>query len=515
MTDKNNANSDQHHLTLRPLEPADYEDMKEIMEHVYPVSGPWTEQQFGTLIRIFPDGQICIEDNGKVVAAALSIIVNYKKWGDRHTYDQITAKGTFATHDPKGETLYGIDIFVHPEYRNMRLGRRLYDARKELCYEQNLRGIIAGGRVPGYADHESKLKPQEYVKMVRAREIYDPVLSFQLSNGFHVRRVMRGYMPEDGASKTYATLLEWLNIYFEDAGDETQTRSKESVRVGAVQWQMRTTTSLDDFFQQVEYFVDAVSDYEADIVLFPEFFNGPLMVRYNQLSPSEAVRKLAGYTDQIREEMVKFAISYNINIIAGSMPEYKDGKLRNVSYLCRRDGTWDQQYKLHVTPDEVDYWGMTGGDKINVFETDFGRIGILICYDAEFPELCRLMAEQGMQILFVPYWTDTKNSYLRVRTCAHARAIENECYVVMSGSTGNLPKVVNMDMQYSQAAVLTPSDFAFPHDGIAAEATPNTEMTLIADLDLYNLIELHSEGAVRNLKDRRKDLYKLTAIHKN
>ena len=111
---------------------------------------------------------------------------------------------------------------------------------------------------------------------------------------------------------------------------------------------------------------------------------------------------------------------------------------------------------------------------------------------------------------FVPYQTDTQNGYTRVRQCAQARAIENECYVAISGSVGNLPGVNNMDIQYSQAAVLTPSDFSFPNTGVKAEATPNTEMTLIVDVDIELLRELHNYGSVRILKDRRHDLYQLS-----
>jgi predicted amidohydrolase len=201
------------------------------------------------------------------------------------------------------------------------------------------------------------------------------------------------------------------------------------------------------------------------------------------------------------------AVTYNINIVAGSLPVYRDETLFNVSYLCRRDGTWDSQYKLHITPDEAEYWGVRGGRDLKVFDTDVGKIGILVCYDAEFPELSRILADRGMQILLVPFWTDTKNGYLRIRRCAQARAIENECYVAISGSVGNLPKIENMDIQYSQAAVFTPSDFAFPHDAVAAEATPNTEMTLLTDLDLDLLKELRKHGSVRNLESRRKELY--------
>ena len=264
--------------------------------------------------------------------------------------------------------------------------------------------------------------------------------------------------------------------------------------------------TLDDFLRQAEFFVDAVAGYNSDLVLFPELLNAPLLKNFNQENSAEAMRSLADYTEEIQSAFINMALSYNTNIIAGSMPQLKDGNLYNVSYLCRRDGTWDAQYKLHITPDEFQYWGLKGGDEIRIFNTDIGKIGILICYDVEFPELARYLVDQGMTILCVPYWTDTKNAYLRVRRCAQARAIENECYVAISGSVGNLPKIENMDIQYSQSAVFTPSDFAFPHDAIAAEATPNTEMTLMVDLDLDLLKELRQQGSVRNLQSRRKEL---------
>lgn len=353
------------------------------------------------------------------------------------------------------------------------------------------------------------MSPKRYMELVKNREIFDPILSFQLANDFHVRKILTKYLPGDKDSKSYATLLEWLNIYYEEKEILFGGR-KEVVRVGLVQWQMRPVKNFEELEAQIEYFVDAVAGYNADFVLFPEFFNAPLMSKFNEESTSDAIRSLADYTERIRKKMTELAVSYNINIIGGSMPEYKNHKLYNVSFLCRRDGTGDEQYKLHITPDEAISWGLQGGNELKIFDTDVGRIGILICYDVEFPELSRLLAEQNMNILFVPYWTDTKNAYLRVRRCAQARAVENECYVVISGSVGNLPNVENMDIQYSQSAVFSPSDFAFPHDAIVAEATPNTEMTLIVDLDLDLLKELRMQGSVRNLRDRRLDLYKIS-----
>ncbi|MFC5272342.1 GNAT family N-acetyltransferase [Adhaeribacter terreus] len=510
--EKSAPNTSEHKLILRTLRLSDYKAIKEIMDMVYSnLGGSWTQKEFSALLKHFPEGQICIEDKGKIIAGALSVIVKYSDYGDKHTYEQIIGKGKFDTHNPDGDTLYGVDIFVHPEHRNLRLGRRLYDARKEICENLNLRGIIAGGRIPGYLEHADKLTPRQYIEQVRNKEIFDPILSFQLSNDFHVRRVLKGYLPQDKESKAYATLLEWINAYFEEK-EVIVGGNKRVVRIGIVQWQMRSVTSLEDMMQQIEFFVDTVSSYKADIVMFPEFFNAPLMALSDEKTSSAAIRNLAHYTDEIREQLTNMALSYNINIIAGSMPEYYDNKLYNVSYLCRRDGTYDKQYKLHVTPDELAHWGMRGGQKLKVFDTDIGKIGILICYDVEFPELSRLLSDMDMKILFVPYWTDTKNAYLRVRRCAQARAIENECYVAITGSVGNIPRIENMDIQYSQSAVFSPSDFAFPHDATIAEATPNTEMTLIADLDLDLLKDLNTTGSVRNIRDRRKDLYNVNWI---
>ncbi len=500
---------EEHHLRLRNLRFEDYEDVREIMEEVYPVMGPWTRKQFAAQLNRFPEGQICIEDNGKVVAGALTIMVDYRRFGDKHTYDQITGDGFFTTHDPNGDVLYGVDVFVSPRYSGMRLGRRLYDARKELCRNLNCRAIVAGGRIPGYREYAAEMTPEQYIELVKRQEVYDPILSFQLANDFHVRRVITDYLPDDRESRAYATLVQWNNIFYEDRQQSLIGGGKTSVRVGTVQWQMRSMHSVEELMTQIEFFVDALAGYNADFMVLPEFFNAPLLSNFNQDNPAEAIRGLSQYTDQIREGMQALAVSYNINIVGGSMPVYGDKKLYNVSFLLRRDGTWESQHKLHITPDERNYWGLTGGDHVQVFDTDIGKIGILICYDVQFPELARILMEQGMKILFVPYWTDTKNGYQRVRRCSQARAIENECYVAITGSVGNLPNVENVDIQYSQSAVFSPSDFAFPHDAVVSEATPNTEMTLIVDMDLEKLRELRYEGSVRNYRDRRLDLYQV------
>ena len=497
-------------VKIRSLQLDDYAQLSQSFTRTYSDGSDvfWSREQIEKLITIFPEGQIVAVVDNKIVGCAFSIIVDYDMVKNDHTYASVTGKETFDTHNPEGNILYGIEVFIHPEYRGLRLARRMYDYRKELCETLNLKAIMFGGRIPNYHKYAEDIRPKEYIHKVSKKEIFDPVLTFQLSNDFHVRKVMTNYLPNDEESRHFACLLQWDNIYYQPPTQEFIPQ-KTTIRLGLVQWQMRSYNSIDDVFEQVEFFVDAVSDYKSDFVLFPEYFNAPLMAKFNHLGESQAIRELAKYTNEMRKRFINLAISYNINIITGSMPQLRGDDLYNVGFLCRRDGTFDTYEKIHVTPDETKSWGLSGGKIIKTFDTDCAKIGILICYDVEYPELTRIMADQGMQILFVPFLTDTQNGYSRVRICAQARAIENECFVVIAGSVGNLPRVHNMDIQYAQSGVFTPCDFAFPTDGKCAEATPNTEMILVSDVDLDLLNELHTYGSVRNLKDRRSDLYEL------
>ncbi len=498
-------------VEIRNLQVSDYSGLKETMLRAYNnwQTAYWKEYHIQKLIDIFPEGQICVVVDGKVAGCALSIIVNYEDFGDTHTYKDITGNYTFNTHDPEGEVLYGIEVFVHPDFRGMRVGRRLYDARKFLCENLNLQRIVAGGRIPNFSKYSHTLNPKEYIQKVDTKEIHDPTLSFQLANDFHVIKLLKNYMPGDEESKEYATLIEWNNIFYQPKPSRLHKR-KSNVKLGLVQWQMRSYKNIDELYSHIEFFVDTVSGYNCDFILFPELFNAPLMAESNHLTEAESIRDLAKYTEPIHTKFKELAVAYNVNIITGSMPIIENDKLYNAGYLCRRNGTSERFEKLHITPNEKNYWGMNGGSQLKTYDTDSGKIGILICYDVEFPELSRILADEGMQILFVPFLTDTQNAFTRVKHCSMARAIENECFVAIAGSVGNLPKVKNMDIQYAQSAVFTPADFPFSTHGIKSEATPNTETVLIADVDLDLLRELHIHGSVTNLKDRRKDLYTLT-----
>lgn len=503
-------------IEVRRLNLDDYMGLRNSMLEAYKNwhGSVWTEDHIKLLIDIFPEGQIVVLFNDKVVGVALSIIVNYDNFGDDHTYQRITGDYTFDTHTASGDVLYGIEVFVHPDYRGLRLARRLYDARKELCERLNLKSIIFGGRIPNYSSYANIHTPKEFIDKVKMKEIHDPVLSFQLSNEFHVKKLLTNYMPGDEESKEHATLMEWNNVLYTKPSKQV-IQQKSSARIGLVQWEMRSFSNFEALCEQIEFFVDSVAGYHSDFVLFPELFMAPLMADFNHQTEAEAIRSLAAYTEPLRDKFIDYAITYNVNIITGSMPFVRGGQLYNVGYLCRRDGSIERYSKIHVTPTEVSAWGIVGGNRLRVYDTDAGKIGILICYDVEFPELARLLALNGMEILFVPFLTDTQNAFTRVKACAQARAVENECFVAIAGGVGNLPKVHNMDIQYAQSGVFTPADFSFPTNGIKSEATPNAETVLIVDVELDLLKKLRLQGSVHNLLDRRIDLYELKQLKPN
>ena len=185
------------HLKIAEIKKKDYPQLKTLMDRVYvSLGGAWSKTTINTLIDSFPEGQIALFDHDKLIGMVLTMRVNYQRFSNPHTYDDLLGQREIIKDDPEGDALYGIDALIDPDYRGYRLGRRLYDARKELCRQMNFRAILAGGRIPKYHNYQD-MTPGEYIDAVENREIYDPTLSFQLSNGFIVKRILTGYLPDD------------------------------------------------------------------------------------------------------------------------------------------------------------------------------------------------------------------------------------------------------------------------------------------------------------------------------
>lgn len=496
------------HIRVRPLRIEDFDALIELQRVCFVGMSTWKREQIESQLQVFPDGQLCIEYEGEIVASSSCLIVDFSQHEDWHNWSKIADNGYIRSHDPEGDTLYGIEIMVNPEYRGMKLARRLYDARKELARTHNVQRIVIGGRIPGYGKHADSLTAREYVEKVMDRAIYDPVLTAQSANGFVLQRLIPDYFPSDDESRGYATFLEWANLdYVPEASLRMSTVAP--VRICVVQYQMRKIDSVEEFATQCRFFVDCASDYKSDFVVFPELFTTQLLSCIDASSPADAARKLAEYTPQYLELFTELAVSFNVNIIGGSQFAIEDDKLYNISYLFRRNGTIGKQYKLHVTPNERRWWGVNPGNKMEVFSTDRGKIAIQICYDVEFPELSRYAAAEGAKIIFVPFNTDERHGYLRVRYCAQARCIENHVFVAVSGCVGCLPFVDNADLHYAQSSIFSPSDISFNRDGIAAECTPNIETVVVHDVDVELLRRHRRHGSVQNWNDRRTDMYRI------
>ncbi|MGE0453082.1 MAG: GNAT family N-acetyltransferase [Vicinamibacteria bacterium] len=495
-------------IHMRALSLADYRAVAELQRKCFPGMKPWLPEQFESQIATFPEGQLGVEYQDRLVASSSSLIVDFSQYSDWHNWKQIADNGFIRNHDPAGDTLYGIEIMVDPKYRGLKLARRLYEERKRIARERNLARIMIGGRIPGYGEHAKKLSAREYVERVIDKSLIDPVLTTQLANGFVLKQLIPDYFPSDSESRGYATHLEWPNLDHVPRA-RLAPGAASAARICVVQYQLRRVGTFGDFARQCNYFADVASDYKADFLLFPELLTAQLLSLVKAPRPGLAARKIAQFTERYLELFTGLAIRYNVNIIGGSHFTHEADKLHNVSYLFRRDGTLDKQYKMHITPNERRWWGVAPGDRLEVFDTDRGRIAILIDYDVEFPELARIAADQGAQILFVPFDTDSRYGYMRVRSCAQARCVENHVYAAIAGCVGTLPLVENADIHYAQSGIYTPSDLQFSRDMVAAECSPNVETVIVHELNLDILRRHRETGTVQNWNDRRTDFYSL------
>ena len=494
---------------VRPLRLDDFDALVELQKLCFPGMAVWHRSQIESQLRLFPAGQLAVEMEGRLVASASSLILDYDTNLAWHDWKKVADNGYIRNHNPKGDTLYGIEMMVHPDFRGLKLSRRLYDARKEICRERNLARIVIAGRIPGYHQHAETHTAREYVEDVMDKTLHDPVLTAQLSNGFTLKGLIPDYFPSDEASRGYATYLEWSNLDYRPGAKRRYGHTTEPIRLAVVQYEMRSIAGFEEFARQCEFFIDTASEYKSDFVLFPELFTTQLLSCVPQARPGEAARRLAEFTPQYLELFTELAVKFDVNIVGGSQFVLEEGYLYNVSYLFRRDGTLGKQDKIHITPSERKWWGVTPGRVVQVFDTDCGLISILICYDIEFPELVRIAAQKGAQIIFVPFNTDTRAGYLRVRHCALARCVENHVYVAVAGCTGNLPFVENSDIHYAQSAIFTPADAEFARDAIAAECNANIETMIIHDVDVEQLRRHRDSGSVQNWNDRRRDLYRV------
>ncbi|WP_336786528.1 carbon-nitrogen hydrolase family protein [Paenibacillus sp. MMO-177] len=279
-------------------------------------------------------------------------------------------------------------------------------------------------------------------------------------------------------------------------------------RVASVQYKLEDIESFEDFAAQVTHYVRNASEYGTEIILFPEFMTTQLLSIGDDTGNALPIDRLPEFTEQYESLFRSLAAEYNMHIVGGThVVDAGNGKRQNTAHLFHPGGKIDRQAKIHLTPTEVSEWNMSPGDGLQVFETPFGTIAMLTCYDIEFPEIVRMARAKGADVIFCPSCTDDRHGFYRVRYCCHARAVENQVYIVTTGTVGALRKVDFMRANYGQAAVITPNDIPFPPAGILSEGVINDDMLIVADLDLKLLEDVRAAGSVTTWRDRRTDLY--------
>lgn len=282
----------------------------------------------------------------------------------------------------------------------------------------------------------------------------------------------------------------------------------DRIRVASLQYFIRPVTSFDQFADQVTALVETARDYKCQLLVFPEYFTVQLLTLGDIRRPiREQVRSLADQRDRVVELLASLARRTGVYLVGGTIPTRDDvdgDRIYNTCHVVSPRGDIGRQSKLCMTRFENEEWFVSPSSRLRVFETDFGRLAVNICYDVEFPEIARQAALAGAHILCVPSCTDDRQGFLRVRHCAQARAIENQSYVLHAGTVGSLPMVPAVSLNYGQASILTPSDFAFARDGILAEGTVNSEMMVIGELNLRTIEEQREHGTVVPLLDSTK-----------
>ncbi len=377
------------------------------------------ERQFRLQLETFPEGQMVAEVGGKIVGYTCTLIVVLDEDSPWYSYGEITGNGTFSTHDPSGDTLYGADIAVHPDYRRQGISGMLYEARKRILRRFNLRRMVAGGRIPGYWRFAGKLTAEEYVDKVVRGELEDPALNAHLKAGYAVRGVHMGYL-RDEHSLDYATFLELLNPEHRptrrNIAAAPMKRPVRKVRVCAAQYQMRRVNAWEDFEHQVSFFVDTAEQYNCHFLLFPELFTVQLFSLLDpDMKPVDAIEELAGMTDRYTEMFVKMAKRSGLHIIGGSHPVRTSDGIQNVAHLFSPSGN---VYRRRSCTSPRTSGRNTGSGRATACGSSTPDTRGSPSWSAttwSSRSWSRLLTLAGAEIVFVPFSTDERKAYLRVR----------------------------------------------------------------------------------------------------
>lgn len=276
--------------------------------------------------------------------------------------------------------------------------------------------------------------------------------------------------------------------------------NKTKFLAAAAQYPIDRHDSWDHYIKKVTGWVDYAARRGAKLAVFPEYgamelasLNADTMGDLN--ASLEQVSALAPHVDALHIELAR---EHDMHILAASMPVYREGRYRNVARLFTPSGTMGSQEKLVMTRFEREQWKVHAGGPLRLFETELGRIGVLICYDSEFPLLGRALVEAGAEIILVPSCTDTVAGYNRVKIGAMARALEGQCYVIHAPTVGEAGWSPAVDVNHGIAGIYCPPDRGFPETGIAAIGELDAKQWVLGEIDVSRVADVRKDGSVLN-----------------
>ncbi|MDY6984326.1 MAG: GNAT family N-acetyltransferase, partial [Pseudomonadota bacterium] len=332
-------------VTVRLATEADIPGMVAVTRAAYPnfrIDEAVYTRSYSLQLRTFPSGQFVALAGDQVIGYAHTLIVQLDDESPWYNHAEITGYGSFSTHNPAGDTLYGADIAVHPDWQGKGVSAKLYKARKNLLKRHNLKQMVAGGRIPGYYAYRGRMSAQEYVNKVIAGELRDQALNAHLKAGYKVEGVHYGYL-NDQDSLGWATHLVLPNPDFQPrkrliAGAPVR-RTARHVRVCATQYDQHRIATLQDFADEIEYFVDTAAVYDSHILVFPEYVSAQLFSTFQRDIPlAEAVNQLAEMAPQIDAIFRSAAERHQLYIVAGSTPVRRENGLFNVARFFTPSG---------------------------------------------------------------------------------------------------------------------------------------------------------------------------------
>ncbi len=281
-----------------------------------------------------------------------------------------------------------------------------------------------------------------------------------------------------------------------------------TLRLGVLQYPVTRIASLAEYADKLDRLAAAGAAGGGQLLVMPEYACMETAAAFGTAPDPAAERDaVCAAAPEILRIMRDAARRHGVWLLPGTLPWRSGGRIVNRAPLIAPDGRLAFQDKQVMTRFEAEHWAIAAGAPQHVFETPWGRVGIAICYDAEFPTVVRAQIEAGAWLILVPTCTDTMHGFNRVRLSARARAVENQCFVAVSPTVGDAPWLAALDCNRGRAGVYGPADRGFPEDGVIAEGA-DAAGWLWADLDPARLHAVREHGAVRNHRDWPPDWFR-------